>query len=182
MKKGTILQFYANAIRQWFGTLKPHFTISYTFKSSGSQMFLKIVVLKNFENFTGKHLCWSLFLRKCNFINKRFKHRCFRVKFLKFWRRPFLTEHLWWLLLYSLSTSFGVALLGKSSLHISLKYILQNKHKNDRRFCKTKLEKWCRPLKNIKLICILERFSKLLMFVRKRSQVPANLDFVIILH
>ena len=27
-------------------------------------MFLKIVVLKNFANFTGKHLCWSLLLLK----------------------------------------------------------------------------------------------------------------------
>ena len=28
------------------------------------QMFYKIVVLKNFANSTGKHLCWSLFLKK----------------------------------------------------------------------------------------------------------------------
>ena len=33
-------------------------------KISGSLVFLKIDVLKNFENFTGKHLCWSLFLVK----------------------------------------------------------------------------------------------------------------------
>ena len=32
------------------------------FRSSRSQMFLKISVLKNFANLTGKHLCWSLFL------------------------------------------------------------------------------------------------------------------------
>ena len=35
--------------------------------SSRPQMFFKIEVLKNFANFTGKHLCWSLFLIK--FIN-----------------------------------------------------------------------------------------------------------------
>ena len=34
------------------------------FRSSGSQMFLKIGVLKNFANYTGKHLHWSLFLIK----------------------------------------------------------------------------------------------------------------------
>ena len=34
------------------------------FRSSRSQRFLKISVLKNFANFTGKHLCWSLFLIK----------------------------------------------------------------------------------------------------------------------
>ena len=31
-------------------------------RSSRSQMFFKIGVLKNFANFTGKHLCWSRFL------------------------------------------------------------------------------------------------------------------------
>ena len=30
-------------------------------RSSRSQMFFKIVVLKNFAKFTRKHLCWSLF-------------------------------------------------------------------------------------------------------------------------
>ena len=29
-----------------------------------SQMFFKIGILKNFANFTGKHMCWSLFLIK----------------------------------------------------------------------------------------------------------------------
>ena len=33
-------------------------------RSSRSQMFFKIDVIKNFVNFTGKHLCWSLFLIK----------------------------------------------------------------------------------------------------------------------
>ena len=33
-------------------------------KSSPSQMFFKIGVLKNFTIFTGKHLCWSLVLIK----------------------------------------------------------------------------------------------------------------------
>ena len=32
--------------------------------SSRSQMFFKIAVLKNFTHFTGKDLCWSLFLTK----------------------------------------------------------------------------------------------------------------------
>ena len=30
-------------------------------RSSRSQIFFKIGVLKNFANFTGKHQCWSLF-------------------------------------------------------------------------------------------------------------------------
>ena len=43
------------------------------FRSSLSQMFLKIVVLKNSANFTGKHLCWSLSLQACNFVKKIFQ-------------------------------------------------------------------------------------------------------------
>ena len=90
-------------------------------------MFFKICVLKNFENFTGKHLCWSLFLT--NFIrdtttlvfsceiwknlkntfstehlqwlllSKEIEHRCLPVIFAKFLRTPFFIEHLRWLLL-----------------------------------------------------------------------------------
>ena len=56
-------------------------------RSSRSQIFFKIGVLKNFANFTGKHLCWSLFW---NFIKNRLQHRCFPVKFAKFLRTPFL--------------------------------------------------------------------------------------------
>ena len=44
-------------------------------------MFFKIVV-KILENFTGKHLCWSLFL--INFITNRLQHRFFLVKIAKF--------------------------------------------------------------------------------------------------
>ena len=34
----------------------------YIARGSRSQMFFKIGVLKNLANFTGKQLCWSLFL------------------------------------------------------------------------------------------------------------------------
>ena len=34
------------------------------FRSNRSQMFFKIVVLKNLAIFTGKHLCWCFFLIK----------------------------------------------------------------------------------------------------------------------
>ena len=36
----------------------------------------------------------------CNFIKKRLQNSCFPVKFAKILRAPFLTEHLWWLLLH----------------------------------------------------------------------------------
>ena len=40
-------------------------SISYlTVTSSCTQMFFKIGVLENFTNFTGKHLCWSIFFNK----------------------------------------------------------------------------------------------------------------------
>ena len=49
-------------------------------------MLFEIDVLKNFANFTGKHLCWSLFF---NFIKKRLQHRCLLVKLAEFFRTPF---------------------------------------------------------------------------------------------
>ena len=65
------------------------------FRSSGSKMFLKIGVLKNFANLTGKHLCWSLFLIQtlldsADSVKKRLQHRCYLVKLAKFLRWLFL--------------------------------------------------------------------------------------------
>ena len=70
-------------------------------------MFIKVAVLKNFVNITRKHMCRSFFdkvtgLQNCNFIKKSLQHRCFPVKFAKFLRTPFFTEHLRWLLSDSL--------------------------------------------------------------------------------
>ena len=36
-------------------------------------------------------------LRPATLLKKRLRHRCFPVKFLKFLRTAFPTEHLWWL-------------------------------------------------------------------------------------
>ena len=44
-------------------------------------MFLEIVVLKKFPNFTGKQVAG---LQKCNFLKKKLQHRFFPVKFAKF--------------------------------------------------------------------------------------------------
>ena len=68
-------------------------------------MFCKKGVLRNFAEFTGKHQCPSLFfskvagLRPGTLLKKRLWLRCFPVNFAKLLRTPFLTEHLWWLLL-----------------------------------------------------------------------------------
>ena len=56
-------------------------------RSSRSQMLFKVDALKNFANFTGKHLCWSLFLIK--FIKTRLQLRHFPATFMKFLRKPF---------------------------------------------------------------------------------------------
>ena len=64
---------------------------------------------QKFTIFTGKHLCWSGFLKNIflesfffNFIKMRHWCRCFPVNIVKFLRTPFLTEHLQWLLLLSI--------------------------------------------------------------------------------
>ena len=66
-----------------------HLHVINKFRSSRSQMFFKIDFLKIFANSIGKHLCWSIFLKKVagpqdySFIKRRFQHRCFPVKFAK---------------------------------------------------------------------------------------------------
>ena len=75
------------------------------FRSSHQRYFVRKGLLKNFAKFTGKHLCQSLFLIMFQappetLLKKRLWHRCFPVNFAKFLKASFLTEHLWWLLLY----------------------------------------------------------------------------------
>ena len=55
-------------------------------------MFFKKGVLKNSANFSGKHMCLSLFLIKLQAGRPatRLQRRCFPVKFAKFLRTPFL--------------------------------------------------------------------------------------------
>ena len=52
----------------------------FSFRSRHRRCSVKKDGLKNFANFTGKHLCWSLFLI----------HTCFPVKFAKFLTAHFL--------------------------------------------------------------------------------------------
>ena len=64
-------------------------------RSSHRRCSVRKVVLRNFANFTGKHLCQSLFfnkiadLRPATLFRKRLWHRCFPVNFVKFLRTPF---------------------------------------------------------------------------------------------
>ena len=73
------------------------------FRSSGPDVFCKKGVLRNFAKFIGKHLCRSLYFNKVadpTLLKQRLWHRYFPVTFAQFLRKPFLTEHLRWLLLY----------------------------------------------------------------------------------
>ena len=84
------------------------------------EVFCKKGFLRNFVTFTGKHLCQSLFFNKDadvkpeTLFKKRLWQRCFSVNFAKFLKTPFLTEHLWWLLL-NISSWFQWRLLRKIS-------------------------------------------------------------------
>ena len=70
-------------------------------------------VLKNFVIFTGKHLCWGLFLIKlqaCKFIKKRLQHWCFLLHGKKFSRTPILKnirEQLLLIIMLVLSNLFA---------------------------------------------------------------------------
>ena len=59
-------------------------------RSSRSQIFLKISVLKNLGDLTGKHLCWSLFLIKLQACGQIHSNDSSTT-----------AEHHWWLLHYS---------------------------------------------------------------------------------
>ena len=58
------------------------------------QSFLKISLLKNFANFSGKKTCVSG-PEACNFVKERPQHKDVPLKFL---RTHFSTEQLGWLL------------------------------------------------------------------------------------
>ena len=67
-----------------------------TLRSSRLEVFCKKGLLKNFANFTGKHLCQSLFfnenagLSPATLLKKRPCHKCFLVNFANFLGTPFL--------------------------------------------------------------------------------------------
>ena len=44
--------------------MRSQYNLSYYVRSSRPEVFFKKGVLKHFSNFTGKHLCWSLFFDK----------------------------------------------------------------------------------------------------------------------
>ena len=99
-------------------------------------MFCKNSVFRNFTNFTGKHLCQSLFLNKVpglyNFIKKKTLAQMFSCEFCEISKNIFLHKTLWWLfLIYNIEevllhemekkNSFIIDLLGLRSFYKSFK-------------------------------------------------------------
>ena len=77
-------------------------------KSSHSQMFFKIGVLKISQYSQKKTTCVGVLnkvagLQACSFIKKRLQHKCFFVNIAKIFKNTFFVEHLRWLLLFILA-------------------------------------------------------------------------------
>ena len=77
-------------------------------------MFFKIDVLRNFAIFTGKQLCWSLFLiklqvwRPISLLKRGFNTRVILWILQNFLRTAFLMEHFRWLLLKRMERTIEV--------------------------------------------------------------------------
>ena len=131
------------------------------YRSSRLEVFYRKGILRNFEKFTGKHLCQSLLfnkiagLRTVTLLKKRFWYRCFPVNFSKFLKTPSITEHLRWLLLITpvKQLIFREELVdlqlyySRTFLEEVFKYMCFKQHKTIRwnfgltpRFCSLKLE------------------------------------------
>ena len=71
-------------------------TVTLCFQKQPPKLFYKKSVLRNFIQFTGKHLCQSLSfnkvagLRPATLLKKKLWYRCLLVNFVKLLRTPFL--------------------------------------------------------------------------------------------
>ena len=85
----SVFVYFCPWLNQWSGTLKvDRFFAECNRQEQSLAVFFKIVVLKNFPNFT----------EVCNGIKKILQHRRFSVKFAEVLTSIF-TEHLRWLLI-----------------------------------------------------------------------------------
>ena len=102
--------FFSGTFISYLFLLYPHTPVSYSYqnsfvtihnqlqyhiilRSSCSQMFFKIGVIKNVTKLSGKRLRWCLFLIELQAL-KRIQHRYFPVNIVKFLRTAFILEHL----------------------------------------------------------------------------------------
>ena len=93
-------RFYKNYFKACHGRALALFLHGVMFRSSHQRCSMKKDVLRNFSEFTGKHLCHSLCLGLQLYLKKRLWHRCFPVNLEKFLRTPFLQNTSGRLLLY----------------------------------------------------------------------------------
>ena len=87
---GIIHPFHANV--QFLNPLKTYSGVK-KWQAQPPEVFCKKGVLKNFSNFTGKHLCWGIFLIKLHewkpvTLKKETLTQVVPVKFTKFLRAP----------------------------------------------------------------------------------------------
>ena len=84
-----------NGILQYL--LSAHLLNSFSqFRSSRSQMLLKIGVLKNFANLTGKQLCWRLFLITLQALNSKTLSKRDSNTGVFLWNLRNFSEHLFY--------------------------------------------------------------------------------------
>ena len=107
-----------------------HYLSNECFISSCLQIFFKIGVLKNFTIFTGKQLCWSLFLVKLQgwrpmTLLKRDSNTDVFSEYCKIFKNSFFIEHLLWLppndslnMIFRKLKSFCVIILNKRIFYI----------------------------------------------------------------
>ena len=87
-------------------------------------MFFKIGVFWNFTVFTGKHLCWSLFLIRLHawrptVLLKRCTSAGFFLEYYKIFKNCFFVEYPWWLLLAIVKTCIDDASYNSYFLRLS---------------------------------------------------------------
>ena len=90
-----VFEKISSSIPMWLAMLLAHVGKS---SNSRSQMFYKTGALKHFVIFTGKNLCWNLFLikfqdwRPASLFKKRFQRRRFSSNIAKFLKTAFLLK------------------------------------------------------------------------------------------
>ena len=105
-------------------------------RSSRSEVFYKKSALKEF---TGKHLCQSLFFNKvATSLKKRLWYRCFHVNFKKYLRTTNFIENLWWLLLHG---GCKKSKLNKGNTSSLLRWVQSKCHLNSTTFGKVNFRK-----------------------------------------
>ena len=117
----------------------------------------------------------DLGLRPATLLNNRLSHRCFLVNFVKFLRTCFLTEDLWWLLLYPMKMVFSdeklqkvnVALLKKRLWHRCIpvnfvKFLKTPFHRTPLGDCFFIRWKWFFPMKKLQKVNVVRIMYQLL--------------------